>query len=218
MKALRIPFVIYADLEYLLVKQQSCQNNPDKSYTERKAIHEPCGYSSDLISSFDIKENKHSFYRGKDCIKKFCKELRELATKIINYPKKDMDPLTDKEKKYYDKSKRCYICGRRFCYDKKQKEKYKLYRKVRDHDHLTGKFRGPAHGICNLRYSVPHEIPVKFLNGSSYDYHLIIKELAEEFKGEDFECLAENTEKYISFSIPIEKKLLMILMKQSYIK
>ena len=58
-KALRMPFKIYADLECLLVKQQSCQNNPDKSYTERKAIHEPCGYSLDLITSFDEKENKH---------------------------------------------------------------------------------------------------------------------------------------------------------------
>ena len=50
MKSLRIPFVIYADLECLLVKQQSCQNNQDKSYTERKAIRDPCGYSLDLVS------------------------------------------------------------------------------------------------------------------------------------------------------------------------
>ena len=64
MKSLRIPFVIYADLECLLVKQQSCQNNPDKSYTERKAIHEPCGYSLDLISSFDLKQNKNTIFIG----------------------------------------------------------------------------------------------------------------------------------------------------------
>ena len=83
---------------------------------------------------------------------------------------------------------------------------YKLYRKVSDHCHFTEKFRGAAHNICNLRYKVPHEIPVKFHNDSSYDYHHIIKELAEEFKGEDFECLAENTEKYISFSVPIKKE------------
>ena len=50
--------------------QQSCQNNPDKSYTERKAIHEPCGYSLDLVSSFDSKVNKHSFYRGKERTKR----------------------------------------------------------------------------------------------------------------------------------------------------
>ena len=58
-------------------------------------------------------------------------------------------------------------------------KKNKLYKKVRDHCHYTGKYRGAAHSICNLRYEVPHEIPVKFHNGSNYNYHLIIKELAE---------------------------------------
>ena len=50
---LKTPFVIYADLECWLIKQQSCQNNPNESYTERKAMHEPCGYSLTLVSSFD---------------------------------------------------------------------------------------------------------------------------------------------------------------------
>ena len=95
---------------------------------------------------------------------------------------------------------------RKFCYDKKQGKRFKLYKKVRDHCHFTGKFRGAAHCICNLRYKVPQEIPIKIHNGSKYDYHLIIKELAEEFRGEDFECLGENTEKYISFSVPIKKE------------
>ena len=56
-KSLKVPFTIYADLECLLIKQQSCQNNPNESYTERKAMHEPCG-SLDLVISFDSKENK----------------------------------------------------------------------------------------------------------------------------------------------------------------
>ena len=83
-KSLKTPFVIYGDLECLLIKKQSCQNNPNESYTERKVIHEPCGYSLDLVNSFDSKQNKHCFYRGKDCIKRFC-DLKELGTKIINY-------------------------------------------------------------------------------------------------------------------------------------
>ena len=74
--------------------------------------------------------------------------------------------------------------------------KFKFYKKVRDH-----RFRGDAHSICNLNYKVPQEIPVKIHNG----YDFIIKELAEEFKVE-FECLRENTENYISFSVPIDKK------------
>ena len=48
-KSLKIPHVIYADLECLLLKQQSCQNNPNNSYTEREAINEPCGYSLDYF-------------------------------------------------------------------------------------------------------------------------------------------------------------------------
>ena len=106
-----------------------------------------------------------------------------------------MTPLTDKEKEYYENQKTCYICLKRFCCNKKQEKIYKLYRKVRDHYHFTGKFRGAAHSIFNLRYKVPHKIPVKFHNGWSYYYHLIIKELAEESKGEDFKCLGENTRK-----------------------
>ena len=79
------------------------------------------------------------------------------------------------------------------------------YAKKLGHCHYTGKFRGTAHNICNLNYRIPQEIPVKIHNGSKYDYHCIINELVEEFKGE-FECLEENTEKYISFSVPIKKE------------
>ena len=82
----------------------------------------------------------------------------------------------------------------------------KLYHKVRDHCHYTGTFRGASHSICNLRYKTPKEIPVVFHNGSTYDNHFIIKRLAKEFDGQ-FECLGENTEKYITFSVPIKKEL-----------
>ena len=95
---------------------------------------------------------------------------------------------------------------KKFCNNTNQRLKFKLYKKVRDHCHFTGKFRGAAHSICNLHYQVHQEIPVKIHNGSKYDYHFIIKELAEEFRGEEFECLGENTEKYISFSVPIKKE------------
>ena len=116
-----------------------------------------------------------------------------------------MIPLTDNENKFYEEQKECHICQKEFCYDKNEKKKFKIYQKVRDHCHYTGKFRGAAHSICNLNYKVPQEIPVKIHNGSKYDYHFIIRELAEEFKGQ-FECLGENTEKYITFSILIKKE------------
>ena len=84
---------------------QYCQNNPKNSYTERKAKHEPSGYAWSLICSFDDTKNKSYFYRGKDCIEKFCKDLKELGMEIINFKKKEMKPLTNKEIKSYEKQK-----------------------------------------------------------------------------------------------------------------
>ena len=98
-KSLKAPFAIYLDLEFLLKKEQSCQNNPEKSYTEKKTMHEPSGWAMFTSCSFDEKENKHNYYRGKDCIEKLCKKLKKRAMKIINYEKKEMIPLTKEEKK-----------------------------------------------------------------------------------------------------------------------
>ena len=97
--------------------------------------------------------------------------------------------------------KLCYIWNKEFSADDNGIA-IKNYHKVRDHRHYTGKYRGVARNICNLRYKAPEEIPVAYHNGSRYDYHFIIKELAEEFEGQ-FECLGENTEIYITpFSTP----------------
>ena len=82
---------------------------------------------------------------------------------------------------------------------------WKIYRKVRLHCHYTGECRGAASSICNLKYSVPKKIPIIIHNGSNYDDHFIMKELAQKFK-KQFICLGENTEKYITFAIPIENK------------
>ena len=77
--------------------------------------------------------------------------------------------------------------------------------KVRDHCHYTKQFRAAAYNICNLRYKIPKKIPVIIYNGSTYDYHFIINQLAKKVKGK-LECLGENTEKYITLSAPFNKK------------
>ena len=82
----------------------------------------------------------------------------------------------------------------------------KKHHKIKDHCLYTGKYRGAAHNICNLRYKIPKEIPIVFHNGSTYDYDFVIKELVKEFD-RNFECLGENTEKYITFSVPIKKEI-----------
>ena len=199
-KSMKLLFVIYADLECLLEKMSTCINNPNESSTTKINKHVPSGYSIFTHCSFDESKNKLNYYRKDDCMNKFCKDLREHVTKIINYEKKKMIPLTIEEKIYHNKQKICYICKKEF--NNNDKKNYK----VREHCHYTGKYRGAAHNICNLRYKVPKEIPIVFHNSSTYDYHFIIKELVKEFNG-NFECLGENTEKYITFSVPIKKKI-----------
>ena len=112
-------------------------------------------------------------------MKNFCLDLREHATKIINDEKKKIIPLTKQEKRSHHTSRKCYICKKKFSNDDDNKK----YHKARDHCHYTRKYRGAAHDICNLRYKIPKEIMVVFHNGSTYDYHFIIKELAVEFDG-----------------------------------
>ena len=83
--------------------------------------------------------------------------------------------------------------------------KIKKNHKVRDYCYYAGQYRGSAHSICNLKYSLPKDIPIAFHNEYSQDYQFIIKDLAEEFK-KQFACLGENTEKSITSTVPIEKE------------
>ena len=166
-KSLKAPFVIYADLECLLIKMNTFYNNPEKSSTSKINKHTPSGYSLFTHCSFDVTKNKLSYYKGKDCMKKFGKNLKEHVKEIIDC----------KKKKWYHWQKR------KINYVEIKKlvtyEIVLMIKKVRDHCYFTGKYRGAAHDVCNLNYKAPKEIPIVFHNGSTYHYHLIIKELAK---------------------------------------
>ena len=204
-KSLKVANIIYMDVESLLIKKQSSRNNPEKSHTGKKAIHEACSYSINSLGSYEPNKNIRNFQRGKDCIKELCEDLKTQAMEVINFKEKKMIPLTDDETKYYEKRKYCHICKRKFRSDENDKNRFKLYHKVRDHCHYTGKFRGAAHTICNLRYKIQREIPVVLHNGSTYDYHFIINGLAKQFEV-NMECIGENMEKYISLKVPPKAK------------
>ena len=175
-KSDKTPFIIYADLECIIEKTDRCKNNPENSSTTKVTEHIPSGFSMSIMSSFRSTENKHDVYRGKDCMKKFCESLREHTIKIIKFKKKKMKLLIKEQQESYENVKICYICKEKF---ENKYLKDKKHQKVRDHCHYTGEYRGAAHSICNLKYSVPEKIPIVFHNGSNYDYHFIIKELAE---------------------------------------
>ena len=127
---------------------------------------------------------------------------------ILNCEEKKMIPLTDEETKSYEKQEVWHICKKESCFSKNEANEFKLYHKVRDQCHYTGKFRGGALSICNLGYKVPKEIPV-VIHNAGYDTYFITEQLAEEFHGQ-FDCIGENMEKYITSSVPIKNILIMV--------
>ena len=116
---MKAPFIIYAGLESLLEKMSTCHNNPKKSSTTKINEDTASAYSLFINCLFDTMKNKLDYYRGKNCMTNFCIDLKEHATKIINYDKKEMISLTNEEKsyivtkKYVLYAKKDFIC---FCF------------------------------------------------------------------------------------------------------
>lgn len=170
-----------------MLKTQSCKNNPEKPHTETKVIYEPSGYSLSLVTSYDSNKNKHSYYRGKDCMEVFPNSLRVQVMDIINTEEKPMIPLTEKQERLYDNKERCHMCKGKFSTNEYDKN-YEDQQNVIDHDYYTGKYKGPAHRACHERCYEQRDISVIAYNSSNYDFHLIIKQLVREFKS-DMKCL-----------------------------
>ena len=191
-KWLRMNSVIYADFESILMPYSTC----DKENITTKKINKqgPCGYSLNVVANHN-KKSKQTYHRGTSTVETFCNEVREIARDLITIEKKPLEKLSNEQQSAHDNAEYCYICKKIFANSKK-------HRKVRDHDHYTGKYRGTA---CNLRYTTQVDIPVFFHNGTNYDFNLIMTELAKEFRSE-MKCIPLNTNKYMSFSIPIAKK------------
>ena len=153
MKSDKMPYIIYANIESLIRKIDVCANNLKKLSTGKVGEHIPCGYSKSTIWGFDHIENKHTLYRGKDCMKKFCDSLREHAKNIIVFEKKKILPLTRQELILNQNAEVCYICRRKIL---KRFAEDINYRKVRNHCHYTGKYRGAVQTICNLKFNIPN--------------------------------------------------------------
>ena len=102
---MRVLFILYANLEYLLEKISTSHNNPKMSSKTKTNKHTTSGYSLFTHCSFDATKNRLDYYRDQDCIEKFCKDLKEHEIKIIKFEKKEMIPLTDEENDFYENQK-----------------------------------------------------------------------------------------------------------------
>ena len=190
----KAPFAIYADFESLIKNMDNCDPDPNKSYTKKYQKHEPISFTY-YIKSFNESVYKSRIRRyiketpeDADAMDVFINWLEEDVKAIANIEKKEMI-FTEEDKKQFNKASDCWICGEYLGNDR-----------VRDHCHFTGRYRGPAHNSCNLKYRKPNNISVFFHNLSGYDSHLFIKKLGSPDKKENIDCIPNNEEKYISFS------------------
>ena len=139
-------------------------------------------------------------YQGKDCVEKFVEYIEEEVKWLYaTFPQQPMTTLTSALKREHEAAEKCRISLKEFN-DPRNK-------KVRDHCHYTGLYRGAAHNNCILKYCIPDHIPIVFHNLCGYDAHLFIKELETRFNKEDIGVIAENKEKYISFNVKTNVKL-----------
>ena len=196
-KGKRVPFIIYTDTESLVKPIESCEPNPQNSYTKKYQKHEPISFSY-YIKCFDdnVFKPRLRSYTGEDAMQKFVEWLEEDIKIIANIPAKKMI-FGEKQKEQYEKETECWICKEEFD-GTADKNGYKKNGKVRDHCHYTRRYRGAAHNSCNILYRKPDFIPVVIHNLSGYDSHLFVKNLG--FTAGNIDCIPNNEETYISFT------------------
>ena len=209
-RKMRVPFVVYADFECFTRPISTCSKSDEQSYTKQYQKHKPCGYSyyikcfndelfPPVLRRYTIEDE------NTNVAKSFVKSLEEDIVDIYNQFKWEKRMrITKEEQRDFEKATVCHICEGTFG------EIEDDDRKVRDHCHLTGLYRGAAHNKCNLQFKVPKFYPVIFHNLEKYDAHLFIKELAEvqdplhaaglSKASGGIKCIARTEENYVSFS------------------
>ena len=213
---MKVPFCIYADFECIIKKNNDNKTiDDDKSYVIKDSEHIPCGYTYTIISEFQS-EPDVKCYRGEDCIDHFIKNITNDKHGILNYIKEQDSKfgniknmiITEEQEIQCKEASHCHICEKAFEVGDKRH---------RDHCHITGKYRGPAHESCNMHYNYGKiiksniegekdkffiDIPATFHNLKGYDSHLIISRLNNNnLNNNSLNIIPLNKEKYLTFSI-----------------
>ena len=205
-KQLPAPFVIYADFE--AITEKVSEKAPQKSRTEQYQKHTACGYGYKVVCCYDDKFSKPiKVFRGKMAIHKFMEDMLaevKYCQKVNRIHFTKPIEMTDEDEKSFKRAKECHICKIPYITGNKR---------VRDHCHVTGKYRGSAHEYCNQNYSLTNKIPVVFHNLKGYDSHFIMQEIGNIVKknayfdkeGKKHEMSINvipcNMEKYMAFML-----------------
>ena len=206
-----VPFVIYADFEAITEKISGCQPNNNKSFTDAYQKHTDCGFGYKVVCCYDDKYSQPlKIYRGEKAVYTFLEYMLDevkYCKKIVKQQFNKPLRMTKEDEDKFKIADECHICSKKYT-DKDIR--------VRDHCHITGKYRGSAHQECNLKLRVnPEEvkIPVIFHNLRGYDSHFIMQEIGAIVKDYEYtnkdgkkcqmniNAIPNNMEKYMAFML-----------------
>ena len=189
-KILKVPFVIYADFESYTCKIQGPHN----------CTQATSGFAYYVVCADLSRQYQPVVYRGHNVVQKFLDSLTRELDKIYGIMNKNTTiRISTKEEAVFHAAERCYLCDELLGIDR-----------VRDHNHLTEHYKGPAHSECNiqLQYTNSNQlkykffIPVIFYNLIGYDAHLVLKGYKKSiFNKGNITCIPNNMESYLSFTI-----------------
>ena len=187
-----VPFKIYVDFECVLKGIACGIDNNYFSYTKKYQDHIPCNFAYKVVCIDDKFSKDIVLYRGENPIFKFIisilREYGYCKKVITKYFCKNLI-MTASENEKFETTNICWNCAKLVDFDEK----------VRDHCHITGKYREAAHWSCNINLKINKKFPAIFHNLEGYDSHLIFKELSK------FNCkisvIPNGLEKYMSFSL-----------------
>ena len=195
-----VPFAIYADFEAYN------KTVVDPTHPNRMCEQLPFAYGMYIHSHYpNLLNSQYVPHYGEDAVSHFVRKLldiQEWGSKIfkLNIPLE----MTEAQEQEFINTEKCHYCGKGdFTEVTIETEGLPEASKVRDHDHLNGKYRGAAHSKCNLKARKNNFIPVYFHNGSKYDIHLIFEKLVEGFiaKGIIPSILPKSDEQYIVIQV-----------------
>lgn len=187
-KQSKCPFVVYADFESILLPIASTQPDPHAPWTQAYQRHEPYAIGLYVACDFDPSRSRFLSYCGETPAAWFLQQCDALAAEyatLLKHP--HALHMRDEDERCFLSAVTCHICAKPLGNDR-----------VRDHCHLSGRFRGAAHQQCNVLYRLPKRLPIVIHNGAAYDWHFIVHALATHHS-KKIQIIAQNAERFITF-------------------
>ena len=192
-KQLKAPFVIYADFEAINEKVSGPEPNSAGSFTHKYQKHTDCSYGYKLVCVDPQFSKPVKLYRGPNAVYKFIESVIDEVDYCQKVKKEHFNKplvMSEEDEALFRSQDSCHICNEKYTASAKR---------VRDHCHITGKFRGSAHEDCNINFRLTNKIPVFFHNLRGYDSHFIMQQIGKF--GLPIHVIPNNIEKYMAFMI-----------------